>query len=69
MIMGGVLTRLIRIVIFFQSVFSDHTHVGLMEEISCGGSDRTSDFIAIRIVIVDILGYIEMCMISVFRGS
>lgn len=51
---------------FLKSVFSYHTYLGLMEDISCVGNVTISDFIAIRIIIVSILGYIELYMIITF---
>lgn len=40
-----------------------------MEEISCVGNIRISDFIAIRIFIVNILRHVEMYIIITFEGS
>lgn len=40
-----------------------------MEEISCMENAKISDFVAIRIIIVNILGYIERCMLITFGGS
>lgn len=36
---------------------------------SCVGSVNISDFIAIRIIILTILGYIEMSMVITFRDG
>lgn len=40
-----------------------------MEEILCMENVKILDFVVIRIIIVNILGYIERCMLIIFGGS